>query len=205
VEIKSLRSIIIGFSGKIGSGKTTLSAAVAEALNWPRVSFGDYVRGVARQRGLDDSRKVLQEIGASLVENPNEFCLSVLHQVAWKPGQHLVVDGVRHARIVDALRRVTEPSTVFLVFVKVHEKVRRQRRLNQGGTGKQRDPEYESHATEEDVKAVLPAMADLVVDGTRRVPDLMEQIVAWMQDRSEQTRRKNMKGSNPFLTHILFL
>lgn len=181
-----MKSIIVGFAGKIGSGKTTLSAAVAEALNWPRVGFGDYVRGVARQRGLEESRKVLQQIGASLVENPDKFCRSLLEQVDWKPGQHLVVDGIRHAKIIDALRRVTEPSRVFLVFVKVAEKVRRKRLLNDGATGKQAAPEYESHTTEADVKAVLPAMADLVVDGTLPVPDLVNHIVAWVQDKSKE-------------------
>ena len=112
-----MKSIIIGFSGKIGSGKTTLSMAVAKALNWPHASFGNYVREVVRQRGIEESRKVLQEIGASLVENPDEFCHSLLEQSGWKPGQHLIVDGVRHAKIVDALHRATEPSRVFLVFV----------------------------------------------------------------------------------------
>jgi cytidylate kinase len=135
-----LKSIIIGFSGKIGSGKTTISTAVAEALNWPHASFGDYVREVGRERGIEESRKVLQEIGASLVENPDEFCLSLLELSGWKPGQHLVVDGVRHAKIVDALHRTTKPSRVFLVFVEVNEKVRKKRIQNQKDNGMQRAP-----------------------------------------------------------------
>ena len=179
-----MKSIIIGFAGKIGSGKTTISAAVAEALNWPRASFGDYVRRVARQRGLEESREVLQEIGASLVENPDEFCLSILGLVDWKRGQNLVVDGIRHAKIIDALRRVTEPSRVFLVFVKVNERVRRKRLLNDRDAGKQAAPKYEAHTTEADVNTVLPAMAELVADGARPVPDLVNQIVTWIRDKS---------------------
>jgi cytidylate kinase len=184
VESKSLKSIIVGFAGKIGSGKTTISAALAEALNWPRASFGDYVRGVARERGLEESREVLQEIGASLAENPDEFCLSFLGLVDWKPGQNLVVDGIRHAKIIDALRRVTEPSRVFLVFVRVDERVRRKRLLDNRDAGKQAAFGYEAHTTEADVNTVLPALADLVADGARPVPDLVNQIVAWIQDRS---------------------
>lgn len=176
-----MKSIIIGFSGKIGSGKTTLSAAVAKALNWPCASFGDYVREVARRQGIETSRKMLQEIGALLVENPDEFCLSLLEQYGWKPGQHLIVDGIRHAKIIYALRKVTEPSRVFLIFVEVDEKVRKKRLLNHKDIGKQRDPELESHVTETDVKTALPTMADLLVDGTRPVPDLVNQILAWIR------------------------
>ena len=180
-----MKSIIIGFAGKISSGKTTISAAVAEALNWPRASFGDYVRGLARERGLEESREVLQEIGASLVENPDEFCLSVLMLADWKPGQNLVVDGVRHVKIIDALRRVTKPSRVFLVFVKIDERVRKKRLLDDRNAGKQVALGYEAHTTEADVNTVLPAMADLMADGAHPVPDLVNQIVAWIQERSE--------------------
>jgi cytidylate kinase len=180
-----LKSIIVGFAGKIGSGKTTILAAVAEALNWKRASFGDYVRGVARERGLDESREVLQEIGASLAKNPDGFCVFLLRQVDWKPGQNLVVDGIRHAKIMDALRRVTEPSRIFLVFVNIDEGVRRKRLLDDPDAEKQAALVYDAHTTEADVKNVLPAMADLVADGARPVPDLVNQIVAWIQGKSE--------------------
>ncbi|MFX0116116.1 MAG: AAA family ATPase [Candidatus Hodarchaeota archaeon] len=175
-----MNSIIIGFSGKIGSGKTTLSAAVAEALNWPCVSFGDYVREVARRKGVESSRKMLQEIGALLVENPDEFCLSLLKQYGWKPGQHLIVDGIRHVKIIYSLRKVTEPSRVFLIFVEVDEKVRKKRLLNYKDIAEQEDQELESHVTEAEVKTILPAMADLLVDGTRPVPDILNQILGWI-------------------------
>ena len=71
--------VALGFSGKIGSGKTTISEYVANLLSWPKVSFGDYVREIARQQKTDLSRSALQTIGASLVEQDCEgFCRSVL-------------------------------------------------------------------------------------------------------------------------------
>lgn len=127
---------------------------------------------------------MLQEIGASLAENPDQFCLSLLGQVGWKVGQNLVVDGIRHTKIMNALRRVTDPSRVFLVFVKVDEGVRKKRLSDDKDAGKQTAPEHEAHTTEADVKIVLPAMADLVADGARPVPDLVNHIVAWIQDKS---------------------
>ena len=48
-----MNSLVIGFSGKKGSGKTELSNALSKSLGWKHVGFGDYVRDVCRQRGLD--------------------------------------------------------------------------------------------------------------------------------------------------------
>ena len=38
-------SVLLCFSGQIGSGKSSVSAAVAEALRWRRTGFGVYLRG----------------------------------------------------------------------------------------------------------------------------------------------------------------
>lgn len=66
--MKNRGSIVVGFSGRIKSGKTTLSARVAELMGWPYTSFGDYVRKVARLRRRPELREILQEIGQELVD-----------------------------------------------------------------------------------------------------------------------------------------
>ena len=45
-----MKPVVLAFAGGIASGKSTLSSGVSRALGWPRVSFGDYVRRVARER-----------------------------------------------------------------------------------------------------------------------------------------------------------
>jgi len=104
--------LILAFSGGIGSGKSTLSSGVAEALEWPRVSFGRYVRAVALDRGLDaESREVLQEVGESLITAGwVPFCRAVLTQADWRPERSLVVDGIRHVEALQTLRALAAPS-----------------------------------------------------------------------------------------------
>ncbi|HMP06718.1 MAG TPA: AAA family ATPase, partial [Lacipirellulaceae bacterium] len=71
----------LAFSGHIGSGKSTLSRAVADAIGAARVSFGDHVRAVARHQGEPETRERLQAIGEALVASKmNDFCQSVLDQ-----------------------------------------------------------------------------------------------------------------------------
>ena len=44
-------SLLVCFSGKIGSGKTSISCAVARWLECGRTSFGDYLRDEVARRG----------------------------------------------------------------------------------------------------------------------------------------------------------
>lgn len=158
--------VIIVFSGAIGSGKSSLSQAVATRLGLSRVGFGDYVRMKAGQRGVPQTRESLQEVGASLIRAGwHQFCSSVLSQSGWKVGQSLVVDGVRHVEALQSLKRITAPSQVVLVFIRLSESERRSR-LAQAGTPNAPLSQWESHSTENQVEATLPVIADLIIDGS---------------------------------------
>lgn len=176
-----MKTILICFAGRIASGKTTLSQAVAENLEWPRVGFGDCVRMEARRKGLDETRNVLQNIGESLVEDPDEFCRLLLQRISWEPGCHMVIEGIRHTRILDSLRRITAPSKVLLIFIETKEQILKSRLAERY---KQKKEEgllgLESHSTEREVLTNLPDAADLIVDGSRSVEILVRQIMGWL-------------------------
>lgn len=176
---------LLCFAGKKGSGKSTISSLVADALGWPRVGFGDYVREVARQIGHNSiTTEELQAIGASLVEEgTGKFCRSVLSWVNWKPEQSLVVDGIRHAEILEELRRLAAPNNVFLVFVAVDDSVRETRLLERDGRKPEELKAIEKHSTETQVKAILPSMADLIVDGNRTDSEIADEVLRWIRQR----------------------
>jgi cytidylate kinase len=180
--LRALEPMVLAFSGKMGSGKSTLSEHVAKALDWKRASFGDYVRKIAKDEGLDEeSRDVLQELGARLVKSgPEEFCRDVLAQFDWRSGEPLIVEGVRHAEIIEALRRVVAPLEVRLVFLEVTD-VRRIERLQMRDSAVvERLKQVESHSTEKQVSTVLPEMADLRVSGDKSISELVLEIVTWV-------------------------
>jgi len=179
--LRALEPVVIGFAGRIGSGKSTLSMEVAKMLGWPRASFGDYLRSVAKGSGLDESREVLQELGASLIEKGVEdFCRAVLAHYKWSAGEPLVIDGIRHAEVVEALRKVVAPLEVRIVYVDVGDdkRLERLRRMDESMPGKFK--EIESHSTEQQVKELLPALADLRLAGDRPVSELVSVIVDWV-------------------------
>ena len=85
--------MVLAFSGKIGSGKSSVSVAVADGLHLPWVSFGNYVRKRAKAQELEPTRQHLQDLGqALLLADADAFCAAVLAQ-APDVENGLVVDG----------------------------------------------------------------------------------------------------------------
>lgn len=176
-----MKSTVLGFSGGIASGKSTLSEAVALSLGSKRVSFGGYMRSEAKRRGVGTDRDTLQAIGEELVAaDPDGLCKAVMTQAGWTPGSALVVDGIRHVHIADRLRRLAKPSEFRLVHVATGAEARAARFVARGEAAS-RLKVFESHSTERDVAHGLPEKADLVVDGDQPIESLVEQVAKWAE------------------------
>jgi dephospho-CoA kinase len=177
-----MKPTVLAFSGSIASGKSTLSGEVAEALQWSRVSFGDYVRSVARNQGLAESREVLQAIRADLVERDIEgFCRAVLAQANWQPGQPIVIDGIRHTEVLDSLRQIVAPTALYLIFVTVDEATRSARLLEREATSLEKHQYLEQDSTERQVKFDLAHLSDLIIDNRHSLRESVKQIVDWLK------------------------
>jgi dephospho-CoA kinase len=178
-----MKALVVEFAGAIGSGKTTLSRAVSQAQGWPFVSFGDYVREVARTQGYDESRKALQEVGASLIEDGwHRFCQAVLAQARWSPGESLVIDGVRHVEVLHSLRTLVAPSDLRLVFIDIDEPTREARLRAEGLIDREQLSRIESHSTETQVRISLPTLADLTVLGSRPEREILDIVLSWIRE-----------------------
>jgi transcriptional regulator with XRE-family HTH domain/dephospho-CoA kinase len=179
--LRALEPLVIGFAGRIGSGKSTLSSEVAKRLGWRRASFGDYLRTVAKSSGLDESREVLQQLGASLIEKGvDDFCRAVLTHYGWSAGEPLVIDGIRHAEVVESLRKLVAPLDLRVVFLDVGDEQRLKRLNAQDERTAENLGLVEGHATEQQVKGLLPDLADLRLSSDRPVPELVATLVNWI-------------------------
>jgi dephospho-CoA kinase len=179
-----MRNTVVGFSGGIASGKSSLSMAVSQALGWPRTSFGAYVRVVAAQRGLETTRENCQKIGEELIdEDVHDFCKNVLAEASWSPGASVVIDGIRHLEVADLLAGMVRPSDFILIFVELPRAERATRLKNRDGESQPLE-RFEQHSTEAQV-ADLRARADLVVDSDRPVEQLTDEVVRFLISRQE--------------------
>jgi len=133
---------------------------------------------------LGESREALQDAGASLVEQGwDQFCRSVVAQAGWEPGQPLVIDGIRHAEAMDSLRALVAPAVLYLVFVDADRATREARLRERGDVDREQLERIERHSTELQLQTIVPSMANLTVDGTRPVRDLVREIAGWVQNR----------------------
>ena len=165
-------SVVVALSGSIGSGKSHLARALAGRLGCPTAAFGALVRREAAARDLPATRAALQDLGERLLADlgPLEFTRRLLVGSDWSPGDPLVVDGVRHLRVLDALRALVAPTPLRHLHVEAPEAVRRARRAARG-----EDPgeDPERHRNEAEVDEGLRARADRVVDGSADTDDTL--------------------------------
>ena len=189
--LRSLEPQIIAFAGKRGSGKTTVSEGVAKVLNWPRASFGEYLRAAAKRQGISDATENLQELGAALAKEPDRFCDAVLTFSEWEAGEPLVVEGIRHQEVLESLRRKVAPLEVRLVYLDIDESERIRRLNEREPSSTDRMKAVESHSTESQVKDVLSESADFHVSTKEPSNLVIDKIVDWIQSgNANQTRER---------------
>lgn len=192
--------IVVGFSGPPKSGKSNLSIDVARALDWGRASFGDHVRHVTRAGGLDPTDPAnLLSVGAELVDHDCEgFCRKVLDAAGWVGRQSVVLDGVRHIKVVETIRHIIAPVGFYLIFVDAPAATRERRFREDSRVSSIPLSHIEAHSTSRDLDA-LRQMADLLVDGRsppRHRNVVINEIRRWTQP-GPSDRANSPRGVRP--------
>jgi dephospho-CoA kinase len=166
-----MEPIVIGVAGGIGSGKTEFARVLATRIDARSVSFGDFVRSKAAERGLENTRESLQELGERLIAEMGweAFATSVI--TPWDRTGHLVVDGVRHVDAVLAVRAAVMPAPFRLVYLDVDVDTRKMR-LTERPSDARDLSKWDAHPTEREVHSTLQSMADLVLDA-RLAPEVL--------------------------------
>lgn len=178
-------SLLICFSGQIGSGKSSVSAAVATTLGWRRTGFGEYLRNELSRLGGDPSdRKALQDLGQRRVEDDSTiFCRDILAAGGFKPGDDFIIDGIRHVAIFEILAALGKPSQAKLLFLGAIETTRNAR--IQPRADAQDFARASMHRVEAELLDALPKRADGIVNADqpfdRVTSDCLDLVQKWQQ------------------------
>ena len=169
--------MFVALSGPMGSGKSTLSRALAEKFDADLLAFGGYVRAYAEARGLTaGGRSCLQDIGQQLVErDPRAFVRDALAWVRHKPDLDLVLDGVRHESVWNEICGTAgeRGQAAKLIYLDTWEDERR-RRLRTRGLSETEITAFDNHPIERDLRGRLRAKAHMVLEGNVDIPTLVE-------------------------------
>jgi cytidylate kinase len=183
-----MTGIVFAIAGQIGSGKSTFARSLAEALGCEMASFGSYVRSEADRLRYSDDRETLQDLGQDLLahDGAETFCMAMLDNQtkAFAPGGSLVIDGVRHLKVADALEEIVRPSLLVLVFMKVDRTVRAHRLASRGAQVDMAD----RHPTEQDVPQRLRGRADIALIATRPSGELVRAVGDWLRTEGHLRR-----------------
>lgn len=161
---------IITLSGALGSRRSEIASKLAARLAWPEVKFSDYIRQCIEADGENkDDRMLQQQYGQRLVQNDLEaFVDGVL---AMKPewvthGHNLVVDGLRHIEVLLTLRHRAMAVGSRLIYIHVRpDPLKREGAASDRGILEQEMYRYDRALSEAQMNRILPAYADLEVDG----------------------------------------
>lgn len=178
--------MIITLAGAIGSGKSTLATELAAELGAPRAGFGDYVRHLAGEMGLDvANRTVLQDLGHERVEaDARSFLDGALAWSGHEPGADLVLDGLRHMKILAALQARAQALNDPMVLIYLDTPIDvRHARVASRGISLAKMTADEQHPAELDLYEALRAAADLIVPGERPVQTLRDEVLAFLATR----------------------
>ena len=194
-------ALLLCFSGKIGSGKTSTSMAVAEALGCDYTSFSSYLRNAVAACGGDpDCRESLQDLGQCRVEQDADlFCREVLAAGGFVPGKDFVLDGIRHVEVLPHLARIAAPSEMRLIFLNADARLRSIRARERSAKEARDFNRAASHVVEADMEERLPMEAHAIVDGSLSGPVVIERCIElidnWRSAGAEITPNPEIRGA----------
>lgn len=166
---------VIGFSALAKGGDKEIADFVARTKEVPRLSFGAWLREKALKEGGETDRRGLQHLGQQMIKQMGElaFFFTMLDDVHLELSQSLLIEGIRHIKILDSVRSLVGPDRFFLAFVDRPED-RRLELLRHEGLSNSELEEVLSDATEQEIPRVrkfanieLDASLDVEVEGNR--------------------------------------
>jgi hypothetical protein len=192
-----LSSPVFAISGSPRVGKTSLGEEMSRRFGFSFTSFGDYVRFIAQSvsSGSELNRRALQDLGQQLVEgDPRAFCSAVLERSRGADSGPLVIDGLRHVRLLPILRGLLPDRDFKLIFVESRSDARSKRW--EGSPSEEEIALIDAHPVENDL-GQLRQLADLIVDTTAGFEPGLTLLLTWINDAYPSLSRQGPAVAAP--------
>jgi dephospho-CoA kinase len=179
---------VIGTIGKNASGKDTVVDILRHKFGVLCISMGDIVRDIAREKGIEPTRKNLNEVSRSHFADhgPEFFINKVIERIDGADAPYTVISGIR--TYTDAKTLLDRYDSHFLLIhvLVSDDAVRLNRALHRAAA---RDPKTIEEFTKDDAReesifgldrAASLAMTTLTNDGS--LAELEEKVGRWVDE-----------------------
>jgi len=173
---------LICISGKVASGKTTLSQRIAEIIECNRFSISDYLKSIAKQRYDIIDRPLLQKLGEECINKgwdkfANDFLSFIYYK---KQNNYTIIDGIRHVEFYKSLYHISSKQSV-LIYIEVNDEELLKRLMLRG----EKDINY-SHIAEGNLSKIKD-ISDYILNADDKDIEILSY---------ELLQKLNLKGSN---------
>ena len=104
VAEKPQKPIILGLTGSIGAGKTTLAEYLKFKHGFRMLGYSKIIRKLYK---CEDDRNTLQTLGAKIAKDPDSqkaLSLALIEQISLEAEYNYVIDGLRHLADYETLK-----------------------------------------------------------------------------------------------------
>lgn len=160
---------IITISGRISAGKSYAANLIKTEYGFAVASFGGYLKYYCEKSNLSTNRKNLQDIGEGFVkEKPHQFLIDVVSHFVGSADK-IIIEGVRHKSILDAVYEITENRLAVFVYADLQTRYDRYFKRNKDSDLLKTLEQFEiadSHTVELEIESLKP-LCNIVVDSTK--------------------------------------
>ena len=172
---------VITISGRISSGKSYAANLIKNEYNFPVASFGGYLKYYCEQNNLPTDRKTLQDIGEGFVkEKPHQFLIDVVSHFIGSADK-IIIEGVRHLSILDAVNEITENRLAVFVYADLQTRYDRYVKRNKDSDLLKTFEQFviaDNHTVELEIES-LKFQCDLTINSTR---DYSLELFSYLKD-----------------------
>lgn len=128
----SLTGLVVGFTGPIASGKTTLARGLVERHNFIHLRSRNILSRMLEEQEQDITEENLQKIGKKVIQEIGGSGLSALVLSDYSPMENYAYDSIRHVADLDYFRN-RFGKRFKLLFIDSPASLREERYLSREG------------------------------------------------------------------------
>lgn len=184
--------LVIGLTGKIGSGKTAVSRHIQDKYGGKEHRFSKILMDILDRLYLPHERTYLQKLGKSLRSDlgPDVIANAFKKDIENDHSNILLVDGIRYENEVEMLKGF---ENSFLIFITAPPELRYERCITRREKGEEKITykqflENEEAETEKQIETV-GQKADYIIENTGTLDELSKKIDEMMEMLKRRTSK----------------